>query len=278
MSARVDNLNRWQGTVPQREAGFSLLEVLAALAILALASSSVLVVIDRCLASASDSTMRMEAFELVRENLEKILVMETVEETVDFGTSEKYPSISWQTVIEGFPEPVTGQMWVRAVCSADYRDSKEETQKIELVHWLSQLTDQQAGQMISQQELEKLEVEQTMKTDEEAAAYAKIDTDTLRKWVADGLVKTPENGFLRYNLDIFILSKGSPTPEEKAEQVDSVKALAMKLKMEQKRLEEEAALGKPVDNSGTGGTSGLPNGERGGTNADRLQDMGNRTR
>ena len=278
MSARVDNLNRWQGTVPQREAGFSLLEVLAALAILALASLSVLVVIDRCLASASDSTMRMEAFELVRENLEKILVMETVEETVDFGTSEKYPSISWQTVIEGFPEPVTGQMWVRAVCSADYRDSKEETQKIELVHWLSQLTDQQAGQMISQQELEKLEVEQTMKTDEEAAAYAKIDTDTLRKWVADGLVKTPENGFLRYNLDIFILSKGSPTPEEKAEQVDSVKALAMKLKMEQKRLEEEAALGKPVDNSGTGGTSGLPNGERGGTNADRLQDMGNRTR
>ena len=82
--------------------GFTLLEVLAALAILALASSSVMIVIDRCVASASDSTLRMEAFELVRENLEKILILDAVEESADYGTSDKYPDISWQTVIEGF--------------------------------------------------------------------------------------------------------------------------------------------------------------------------------
>ena len=147
---------------------------------------------------------------------------------MDYGTSEKYPDISWQTVIEGFPEPVSSQMWVRAVCSADYVDSKGEKQKVELVHWLTQLTDQQAGQLVGQQDLEKLEMEQVMKTDEEAAAYAKIDTDTLRKWVEDGLVKTQEDAFLRYNLDVFIRSQGNPTPEEKAQQVESVQDLAMR--------------------------------------------------
>jgi prepilin-type N-terminal cleavage/methylation domain-containing protein len=243
MSDKTNISERIEHAGLPRAAGFTILEVLAALLILALASSSVLLVMDRCLASASDSVLRMEAFELVRENLEKVLVCEKIEETVDFGTSERYPSISWQTVVEGFSEPVSGAMWMRAVCSADYLDSRGEKQKIELEHWLAQLTDQQAGQLLDQQDLGKLEMEQTMKTDEEAAAYAKIDTDTLRQWVQDGLVRTQEEAFLRYNLDIFIQNKGSPTPEQKAEQVESIRELALKRKMEQKAMEQDAALG-----------------------------------
>jgi prepilin-type N-terminal cleavage/methylation domain-containing protein len=256
MSNKTDKPDTMERADRQIEAGFTLLEVLAALAILALTSSSVLIVIDRCVASASDLTLRMETFELVRENLEKILVLDAVEETVDYGTSEKYSGISWQTVIEGFPEPVTGQMWVRAVCSADYIDSKGQTQKVELVHWLSQLTDQQAGLLVGQKDLEKLEMEQFMKTDEEAASYAKVDTDTIRKWVADGLVKTQDDQFLRYNLDVFIRSKGSPTPEQKAEQVESVQELAMKVRMQQKELEQNGALGTPAGAGGKNGVTG----------------------
>lgn len=252
--ASAGGLDDGSSAVPGINRGFTLLEVLAALAILALTSSSVLLVIDRCVTSASDSTLRMEAFELVRENLEKILLLDAVEENADYGISDKYPGISWQTVIEGFSEPLSSQMWVRAVCSADYLDSKGEKQKVELVHWLTQLTDQQAGQLVDQQDLEKLEMEQVMKTEDEAAEYAKIDTDTLRQWVADGLVKTPEDAFLRCNLDVFIRSKGSPTPEEKAQQVESVQELAMRLRAMQKELEENGALGMPPGPDGEKGT------------------------
>ncbi len=258
--------------------GFTLLEVLAALAILALASSSVMIVIDRCVASASDSTLRMEAFELVRENLEKILILDAVEETADYGTSDKYPSISWQTVIEGFSEPLSGQMWVRAVCSADYVDSKGEKQKVELVHWLTPLTDQQAGQLVGQQDLEKLEMEQVIRTDEEAAEYAKTDTDTLRKWVEDGLVKTQDDTFLRYNLDVFIHSKGNPTPEEKAQQVESVQELAMKLRAQQKELEQDGSLGMPPGADGQKGTAAPSKTGLEKMDPDRVKDLGKRRR
>ncbi len=222
---------------------FTLLEVIAALAILGLAASSVLVVIDRCVSSASDSALRMEAFGLARENLEKILARDSVDETVEYGTSERYADVSWQTVIEGFPEPVTGQMWVRAVCSAEYVDSKGETQRIELIHWITQLTDQQAGQLVGQQDLEKLAVEQVIKTDQEAAAYAKVDADTIAQWVENGLVKTDDDMFLRYNLDVFIQTQGNPTPEQKAQQAKSVRELAMKLRTEQKESEQTGATG-----------------------------------
>jgi prepilin-type N-terminal cleavage/methylation domain-containing protein len=223
--------------------GFTLLEVIAALAILGLAASSVLVVINRCVCSASDSALRMEAFGLARENLEKILARDSVDETVEYGTSERYADVSWQTVIEGFPEPVSGQMWVRAVCSAEYVDTTGERKRIELIHWITPLTDQQTGQLVGQQDLEQLEVEQVIKTDQEAAAYAKVDADTLAQWLENGLVKTDDDKFLRYNLDVFIEAQGNPTPEQKAQQVESVRELAMKLRTELKESEQTGATG-----------------------------------
>jgi prepilin-type N-terminal cleavage/methylation domain-containing protein len=250
---------RFRGNGRPRTAGFTLLEVLAALAILGLASSSVLLVIDRCVASAADSALRMEAFELARENLEKILVRDAVAETVEFGTSDQYSDVSWQTVVEAFPEPAGGQMWLRAVCSAQYIDSTGETRTVELVHWITELTDQQAGQLVGQKDLDKLGVEQLMKTDEEAATYANVNTDTIRRWVENGLVKTQDDLFLRYNLDVFIRSKGDPTPEQKAEQVETIQELAMKLRTQQKELEQNGALGMPLGAGGTDGAAGLSN-------------------
>ncbi|MGE5296524.1 MAG: prepilin-type N-terminal cleavage/methylation domain-containing protein [Solirubrobacterales bacterium] len=224
-------------------AGFSLLEVLTALAILALASSSVLVVVDRCVTSAANSSLRMEAFALVRENLEQVLVRDSVEESVEYGTSDKYPDVSWQTVIEAFPDPVAGDMWVRVVCSAEYPDSQGETQKVELTHWIAKLTEQQAGALMDDEDLATLEADQALATIEEAAEYAGVNTETIQQWIEEGLKTTEDDGFIKYNLDLFVEGQGSPTDESKAKQVESIQGLAMTLRTMQKEMAEAADAG-----------------------------------
>ncbi|MDD5064763.1 MAG: type II secretion system protein [Phycisphaerae bacterium] len=132
---------------------FSLVEVVTALIILALISSSVLVVINRCMASAADSSLRMQAFEVARDNMETLLSKDAVEETVEYGSSDKYPEIKWQTAVEMFYEPaVMGQeqLWVRGICSAEYTDVEGEAQTIELTHWLTSLTKEQLLEMLKQ--------------------------------------------------------------------------------------------------------------------------------
>lgn len=225
--------------------GFSLLEVLTALGILALVSSSVLLVINRCLGATADSAMRLEAFQLARGNLEKILVSDSVEEMAEYGTSDEYADISWQTVVEGFPDPVTGGLWARAVCSAEYLDSTGETQTVELVHWIAELTDEQAGQLVQEEDLEQLEAEQLILIVEDAADYAGVDSETIEQWVENGLLTTADGAFIRYNLDLFRESSGNPTQQEKAEQVESIQELAMKLRMEQ-----DGDLGEPQGSGG----------------------------
>ena len=165
-------LKSWRHSIPKmyhsknnkaarrkRAKGFSLLEVVVALGILATICSAVLVVMNRCIAATIDSQMKMEAFELVRENMEKLLGAESVTLVADLGTSDKNPNIQWQTVIETFSEPVGSGMWLQAVCSASYTDSAGEKQTVELVHWLCELSkrDQQLIQKQEQQESEYME-------------------------------------------------------------------------------------------------------------------------
>lgn len=125
---------------------------MTALIILALISSSVLVVINRCMASAADSELRMQAFEVARDNMETLLSKDKVEEMVEYGSSVKYPEIRWQTTVELFYEPMVGKMqiWVRGLCSAEYTDIAGQTQTVELTHWLTGLTREQLIQMIKE--------------------------------------------------------------------------------------------------------------------------------
>ena len=227
----VSDRRAWQGPGCR---GFTLVEVMTALAVLAFVCSSVMLVVDRCVISVADSSLRMEAFQLARENMEKVLASDSVTETVEYGRSDLYPDVSWQTQIEAFSEPMTQKMWIRAVCSAEYSDATGQKQTVKLEHWITELTDQQASQLDGQpQNLDELAAEQLIKTVDEAAQYADVDAETIEKWMDEGLVTTEGGAFLKHNLDVFIRSDGKPTGSEKALQVKSIEELAKSLKLQE---------------------------------------------
>ncbi len=122
------------------KSAFCLIEVAAALTILVFVIISILAVYDRCMAAAAESTLRMQAFEVARDNMESLLTRQAVELSVENGQSGKYPDILWQTTIDGFYEPVTSRIWLQATCAAQYIDTAGQEQVVELKHWLTDLT------------------------------------------------------------------------------------------------------------------------------------------
>ena len=146
-----------RSTVLAAAKAFTLLEVAASLIILALITSSALVVINRCMKATIDETVKVQAFEIAREKMEKLLAANAVEEMLEQGTSEEYPDIQWLTAVEPFYEPITSKMWIRAVCSATYTDTHDEPQTIEFAHWLTDLTKKQIIDILKQKQLQKQE-------------------------------------------------------------------------------------------------------------------------
>lgn len=215
---------------------FTLVEVLTALSILALISSSVLVVINRCATSGADAALRMQAFEVARENMEKLLAMQSVKEMVDYGDSDIYPEIAWETVVETFYEPITSRMWLRGVCSAQYIDSEGQEQMVELTHWLTDLDKNQLLDVMSREDEEGQLTAQLIATIEEAAEYAGVGIETIEEWLKNGLLKTGNDSFVRMNLDIYLNNNGQPSDEDKKRQVRS-EAELMKMMEEQRRLD-----------------------------------------
>lgn len=212
-----------------RKKGFSLAEVTMAVIILGLTCSSVLVVIDRCVDSAANSALRMRAFEVARENMEQLLASTSIKENVEYGRSEKYPDIEWQTVVETFYEPITARMWIRGVCSAMYDDPDGEEQTVELTHWLTDLTKEQLLQLEKRQEdeLEDMAAE-LIETLEDAADYAGVDVETIEQWLQNGLLTTEDGSFIKDNLEIYMNSNGNPSEEQKNQQAKSLADLKNK--------------------------------------------------
>jgi len=130
-------------------------EVMASLILLAFVSLGVFVVVTRSLNTAADSAQRIRAFEVARENMEQLLAADSVSEMAEYGSSDKYSGISWQKTVETFFEPVTNRMWLRGVCSAEYLDSQNKTQRVELTHWLTDLTKEQLVQIMQEKAREK---------------------------------------------------------------------------------------------------------------------------
>lgn len=134
------------------EAAFCLMEVVAALTILVFLTISILSVYDRCMTAAADTTLKMQAFEIARENMENLLATDSVELKVENGQSELYPDILWQTTVESFYEPLTSRTWLTATCTADYIDTSGNEQTIELKHWLTELSQEDMKKITDQNE------------------------------------------------------------------------------------------------------------------------------
>jgi len=242
-----------------RKKGFSLMEVAMAVIILGLICSSVLVVIDRCVDSAAKSALRMRAFEVARENMENLLASASVKESVEYGQSEKYPDIEWQTVVETFYEPITARMWIRGVCSAGYNDPNEQEQTIELTHWLTDVTKEQMLQLEQRGEDELGDMAaELIETLEDAADYAGVDVETIEQWLQNGLLTTDDGSFIKDNLDLYKRSNGNPSEEEKNQQVKSIADLKNKKSvLDQGESADEQAQQDEVDPK-TGLTYGEP--------------------
>lgn len=202
--------------------GFSLVEILMALAVLALTSSSVLIVIDRCVASAAASALKMQAFEVARENMEMLLASPSVKESVEYGESDTYPTITWQTVVETFYEPITERMWLRGVCSAQYSDPNGNEQSVELTHWLTDLSKEQLLEMMKQDDEGQTDIaEQLLESVEEAAEYAGVEVETIEQWLENGLLTAEDGSFIKSNLDLYKQNNGNPSEEDRKKQIQS---------------------------------------------------------
>jgi len=199
-----------------RRKAFTLAESMAAVTLLAFIGISVWVVLERCTASAANSIQRMRAFEIARENMEKILGLDSVQETTEYGTSEKFPDIRWQTTIESFYESATSHMWVRAVCSAEYTDTSGEPQNVELTNWLTKLSDAQMAQLTQKSALQKQQIaKHIIATEKLAAEFAGVTVETIKQWVKNGMPMTDAGEYLDSWLDLYLRTDGNPTEEDK---------------------------------------------------------------
>jgi len=197
---------------------FTLIETMAAVLILAFVTTSVWVVLERCMFSAADATQRMRAFNIARENMEKLLASDAVEEKSEYGASDQYPDIQWQTTVETFSAPLASSLWARAVCSAEYTDAAGKTRTIELTDWLTNLSKEQTKQLSRRDE--QL-AEHIVKTEQQAAEYAGVDAATVENWVANGMPRTQEGAYLKPWLDLYAATDGNPTEEDKQSLLDN---------------------------------------------------------
>lgn len=134
---------------------FTLVEVAVTIVVVGLIIGSSMTIMDRIIGAMMDMRLRADAFETARQNMELLLSKPNVSDLAEYGVSEVHPEIQWQTVIEPFYEPISNAMWVRAVCSAGYTDSKDQYQELELEHWLTNLPANVVRQIILQQKMEE---------------------------------------------------------------------------------------------------------------------------
>jgi type II secretory pathway pseudopilin PulG len=194
---------------------FTLVESMAAAALLAFIGASVWLVTERSMLSAADFTQRMRAFEIARNNMETLLGSTSVEEGTEYGVSEQFPDIRWQTTINTFYEPSSGLLWAQAICSAEYTDSASETKSVELTHWLTNLSSEQTRQLtMIKQLLEKKAAGYIIETEELAAQYEGVSVETIQTWARNGM-PTYDGAFIIPWLDLYLQTEGNPTPQDK---------------------------------------------------------------
>jgi hypothetical protein len=134
---------------------FTLVEVAVTIVVVGLIVGTSMTILDNLIGAMSDIRLHTDAFETARQNMESLLSEQNIRDKIEYGISEIHPEIQWQTVIEPFYEPITNAMWIRAICSAGYTDSKGTYQEVELEHWLTNLPANVVRQIIQQQKMEE---------------------------------------------------------------------------------------------------------------------------
>ena len=227
--------------------GFTLAEAVAAIVILGLICTSTLVVINSIMLAAADETLKMQAFQVARENIEKLLASGPVKESTEYGTSEQYPQITWQTTVESFYEPLTTRMWIQAVCTAEYFDSAGEQQTVELTNWLTDVSKQQILDMLKNKEQNTkllIEADQILQTIQEAAAFTGVDQGTIQQWVNNGMPITEEGYFIKAYLDLYNRTNGNPTVEDRMQVEEYLKELTQPVE-DMTEGEDKSSMGDP---------------------------------
>ena len=200
----------------RRQRAFTLIESMTAVALLAFICAGVWLVLERCTSAAADTTQQMRAFEIAHENMEKILASDSVQESTEYGISEKFPEIRWQNTIESFSSPVGSNTWVRAVCSAEYTDTEGTLKKVELTNWLTMLSDEQANQLAANSELQKKAIAKyTLATEDLAAEYAGVTVETVKQWVKNGMPMTDDGSYIKPWLDLYLQTDGKPSQQDR---------------------------------------------------------------
>jgi len=165
---------------------FTLLEVAVALVLISAIITSVLVVMQQVQRTMIDMRLKTIAFEIARHNLETLLSQASVTDTADFGFSELYPDIDWQTVVEPFYEPISNRLWIRGVCTAGFTDSDGQRQDVELSAWLTGLSAQQARQVLDQQKRKEEYLSQFAETD--MGQWQSRQRDLTAQYIKDKLL------------------------------------------------------------------------------------------
>lgn len=131
---------------------FSLAETAVAIVIMGMLGASAFIIINRSMASTAEIELKIQAFSEARDNMEKLLSKSSLSEMTEFGESERFDQITWQTNIESFYEPLTQNMWLKAVCSAEYIDTKGEPQNVELTNWITRLSKKDVIKIVEQKQ------------------------------------------------------------------------------------------------------------------------------
>ena len=179
--------------------GFTLIEAIAALAIVGFVCGTVVLVINNSLDAMTDYQSRLRAIDAARENIELILSNETLPEFSESGISELYPDIEWTRGVEVATFPASGKFWLRAFSSANFYNTDGELEEIEFENWLTPLSPQQERLVREdrQKEQEYLyelqEAELQEQAEEQALEQEQSDSEQLPEQGGDSEMPTLED-------------------------------------------------------------------------------------
>ncbi|MGE4285836.1 MAG: prepilin-type N-terminal cleavage/methylation domain-containing protein [Phycisphaerae bacterium] len=176
---------------------YTLVEAMAALLVMGIVVSGVVVTITNCLETMIDMRLENNAVDLARENMEYILSKNDAYEFYDSGVDEFNPDLNWEIGFEVATYPNTSDMWVRAFSTSGYYRTDGEYKTIEFESWIVRLSDEQ-----QQQYKEQATAEQQMLDDvADAVSEAQAEKDTAEEETDTGSVEPADNSELQELLD-----------------------------------------------------------------------------